>query len=78
MQVRCAWIQLCVSAEDNAVLADALAFAGECGRMKFVRPLYRALAHSAFGRAAGVAQFQRLQGTLHPIARKMVAADLGL
>ena len=78
MQVRCAWIQLCISAGDDVVLEDALAFAAECGRMKFVRPLYKSLHHSAIGKTAGLEQFLRLQDTLHPIARKMVAADLGL
>jgi hypothetical protein len=78
VQVRCEWAQLCIAAEDVAVLQDALAFAAECGRMKFVRPLYKALHHSTVGKAAGMEQFVRLQDTLHPIARKMVAADLGV
>jgi leukotriene-A4 hydrolase len=78
VQVRCEWAQLCIAAEDSAVLQDALAFAAECGRMKFVRPLYKVMHHSTIGKAAAMEQFLRLQHTLHPIARKMVAADLGV
>lgn len=78
VQVRCEWVQLCIAAEDAAVLQDALAFARESGRMKFVRPLYQSLHLSTIGRAAGLQQFLALHPTLHPIARKMVAADLGV
>jgi hypothetical protein len=78
LQVRCAWLQVCITAEDEAALGDALAFAAEQGRMKFVRPMYKALHYSQMGQAAADEQFRKLQDTYHPIARKMVAADLGM
>ena len=71
-----AWLKVCIAAEDDAALEDALAFAREQGRMKFVRPLYKALHKSKMGKDKAFAQFQELQDTYHPIARKMIAADL--
>ena len=78
LQVRIKWLQLCIKAEDAAALPDALAFAGEQGRMKYVRPLYAALASSKMGKDAAVEQFVRLRSTYHPICAKMVAGDLKL
>ena len=78
MQVRCAWLLLCIGAEDAAALDDALAFAREQGRMKFVRPLYKALYKSKMGRKAAVDQFKDVRTMYHPIAAKMVASDLKL
>lgn len=56
----------------------AAAFLSSVGRMKYVRPLYRALARSAVGKQAALDTFAANAGKLHPIARKMVAADLGV
>ena len=78
MQVRCAWLLLCIGAEDEAALQDALAFAREQGRMKFVRPLYKALYKSKMGKQAALDQFQEVRTMYHPIAGKMVASDLKL
>ena len=77
-QVRCKWLLLCIGAGDAAALNDALLFAREQGRMKFVRPLYSALYKSKMGRAAAVAQFVRVRAAYHPICAKMVAQDLKL
>lgn len=46
--------------------------------MKFLRPTYRALYRSKMGRQAALDIFREAQAGYHPIARKMVAADLGL
>jgi leukotriene-A4 hydrolase len=78
LQVRCAWLLLCINAEDEAALPDALTFAAEQGRMKYVRPLYKALFKSKMGKQAAVQQFERKSAMYHPIARKMVAHDLQL
>jgi leukotriene-A4 hydrolase len=78
VQVRCKWLLLCISAEDAAALEDALAFAREQGRMKYVRPLYDSLYRSKMGKDAALEQFQVVRGTYHPICAKMVASDLKL
>lgn len=48
------------------------------GRMKYLRPLYRALYRSKMGRQLALDTFQAARASYHPIAQKMVAADLGL
>lgn len=57
----------------------AVAFLGAVGRMKYLRPLYRALVKSGqSGRDAALAAFEANKDKYHPIARKMAAADLGV
>ncbi len=46
--------------------------------MKFLRPLYRALSKSKMGRQLALDTFAEVGGSYHPIAKKMVAADLGV
>jgi leukotriene-A4 hydrolase len=46
--------------------------------MKYLRPLYRALSRQPGAREAAVAAFEGNRAAYHPIAAKMVAADLGL
>ncbi|KAI3426280.1 hypothetical protein D9Q98_008653 [Chlorella vulgaris] len=79
-EIRSAWFQLCINAGDDAVLPGVEAFLQEQGRMKFLRPLYRALNNSKSGTAkkAAVETFERNKRSYHPIAAKMVAVDLKL
>jgi leukotriene-A4 hydrolase len=76
VQVRCAWLLLCMRAEDEAALQDALAFAKEQGRMKYVRPLYKALFQSKMGKQPALQQFREVRSMYHPICEKLVASDL--
>mmetsp|Transcript_3711 Transcript_3711/g.5398 ORF Transcript_3711/g.5398 Transcript_3711/m.5398 type:complete len:94 (-) Transcript_3711:431-712(-) len=46
--------------------------------MKYVRPLYRALSASKFGKSVALDTFLQNADFYHPIARKMVASDLGV
>jgi leukotriene-A4 hydrolase len=49
------------------------------GRMKYLRPLYRSLKLcKEGGKAFAEETFQKTRGMYHPIAEKMVAADLGV
>ncbi len=48
------------------------------GRMKFVRPLYRALHESEMGRDLAVDAFLKNKDFYHPICAKMIASDLKL
>lgn len=67
---------MCFFAEDDAVVPLAVQFLKEQGRMKFLRPLYRALYKSKMGKDIAVQTFQESRQSYHPIAAKMVAADL--
>ncbi len=79
-EIRAAWLRLRCGAGDEAALEDARAFLLEQGRMKYLRPLFRALRASRAPalRAAARAIFAQARGGYHPIAAKMVAQDLGL
>lgn len=48
------------------------------GRMKFVRPLFRALHESEMGRDLAVDAFLKNKDFYHPICAKMIASDLKL
>jgi leukotriene-A4 hydrolase len=79
-EVRCAWLRLRLGAGDAAALPDARAFLTEQGRMKYLRPLYRAMKRSknAALRDAATDIFGAAREGYHPIAAKMVAQDLGV
>lgn len=70
------YLQLAVAAEDDSVLSVAVAFLTSQGRMKFVRPLYRALHQSHMGRDLAVQVFLDHADFYHPICAKLVATDL--
>jgi len=77
-EIRSRWYRLCIQAEYDPILPHALGFLREQGRMKFTRPLYRALHKSKFGKDAAVKQFTEYRNTYHAICAKMVAKDLGV
>lgn len=77
-EIRGSWYKLAVNAEDDAVLPLTVQFLKEQGRMKFLRPLYRALYKSKMGKDVAVQTFQESRQSYHPIAAKMVAADLNV
>lgn len=60
------------------MLPLAVQFLKEQGRMKFLRPLYRALFRSKMGKQAALDTFKEAGRSYHPIAAKMVASDLGV
>lgn len=75
-EIRFRWYKVCVQSEYEKVLQASLNFLTEQGRMKFVRPLYRALFKSKFGKDAAVSTFKENRNIYHGIASKMVAKDL--
>ncbi|CAK4411901.1 unnamed protein product [Aphanomyces euteiches] len=77
-EVRLRYQTLCIRAEHGAILPQVEVFLKEQGRMKFVRPLYRDLYKSKFGSDAARRIFLEWKDNYHPIARKMIAKDLGL
>lgn len=80
-EIRCAWYLLCIKAGDKTVLPMVTEFLEEQGRMKYVRPLYRALRTSGKldgGRQVAVETFEKVKRKYHPICAKMCAVDLQL
>ncbi|MEW5318023.1 MAG: hypothetical protein WDW38_009277 [Sanguina aurantia] len=77
-EIRLSWYLLAIKSECEEVLPQVVEFLTSQGRMKYLRPLYRALKRSKMGSQLAQDTFRELRGTYHPIAQKMVAADLGL
>ena len=75
---RAAWYRLAISAEDPDVLPHVADLLRTQGRMKYLRPLYRALMRSKMGKALALETFTECKNSYHPIAQKMVGSDLGL
>jgi len=66
------WLTLALKSGYLAVLPRVERVVAEVGRMKYLRPLYTALAVDAQTRAQGEAWFARNRASYHPIARQMV------
>ena len=66
----------CEQLRADFIVPDVVAFVTSMGRMKFVRPLYRALAGWPEQKAAAASTFAAHADSYHPIARKMLAQDL--
>ncbi|KAL7533149.1 hypothetical protein ACHAWF_004363 [Thalassiosira exigua] len=67
---------IAVEAEDESIIPLVVQFITAQGRMKFVRPLYRALFRSKMGKDVAVSTFLENKDFYHPIAAKMIATDL--
>jgi aminopeptidase N len=67
-EILSAWLQLALESEYTPALARAEAFLGEVGRMKYLKPLYRALARRPETRDRARAIFERFRHGYHPIA----------
>jgi leukotriene-A4 hydrolase len=67
-EILSAWLQLALESEYTPALARAEAFLGEVGRMKYLKPLYRALARRPETRGRARAIFERFRHGYHPIA----------
>lgn len=67
---------IAVEAGDESIIPVVVRFITSQGRMKFVRPLYRALYRSSMGKDIAVSTFLENKDFYHPIAAKMLAADL--
>ena len=82
-EIRCSWYLLRIRAGDASVLPEVDSFLSEQGRMKYLRPLYKAIFSqtSGFdpdGKTQARDLFAKHKGLYHPIAAKMVASDLGV
>lgn len=72
------WQMLCLLSEAEWIVPHVVSFITTQGRMKFVRPLYRSLHGSQVGATIARQTFEAHHEMYHPIAKKMVAQDLGV
>ncbi len=79
-EIKFRWQSLCLQCEVQWIVPHAVAFLASQGRMKFVRPLYRALKNARVGENGRIARetFKANATKYHPIARKMIAQDLNV
>jgi leukotriene-A4 hydrolase len=71
-----AWLTLALQSGYRAVLPRVDEVLGAVGRMKYLRPLYTALARDPATRALARETFDRHRAGYHPIARQMVEGVL--
>lgn len=70
--------RLAIAAEDKDIIPVVVRFITTQGRMKFTRPLYKALYRSNMGSELAVETFLKHKEMYHPICTKMVASDLSV
>jgi leukotriene-A4 hydrolase len=79
-EIRFRWLMLhlqnTIEIVPSFILENLIQFITSQGRMKFVRPLYRAMRKSIQTRVQAVETFQVYKEMYHPIARKMIESDL--
>ncbi|KAJ4265585.1 Leucyl aminopeptidase yscIV [Fusarium torreyae] len=76
VEILSAYYLIALKAQDSAIYQDAATLLGRVGRMKFVRPLFRAL--NKVNRQLALDTFEKNKDFYHPICKGMVEKDLGL
>ena len=75
-EIKAKWLLLCLQSNHSKYYQDAVDFATKVGRMKFVRPTFRALFQAVGGKDLAVKSFTENRSFYHPICATMVARDL--
>ncbi|KAJ9615028.1 Leucyl aminopeptidase yscIV [Cladophialophora chaetospira] len=74
VEISARYYQVALKANDQSIKNFVVKLLGEVGRMKFVRPLYRALMKMDY--EVAVETFEKNKDFYHPICRGLVAKDL--
>jgi cytochrome b involved in lipid metabolism len=77
-EVKFIWQKLCLDSEAPWIVKHVVDFVTTQGRMKFVRPLYKALRYSKVGAYAAITTFAKYANVYHPICKKMVSKDFAV
>ena len=75
-EVLVAWLTLAVLSGYAPALPRVEEVLGKVGRMKYLRPLYQALAKAPATRALARRRFEAVKAGYHPIARQVVEGVL--
>lgn len=76
VELKTAFYRIALAAKDESSYQGVSDLLGHVGRMKFVRPLFRAL--NKVDRKLALETFEKNREFYHPICRAMVAKDLGV
>lgn len=79
-EIKLGWYMICLECGDESILPEVEDFLGAQGRMKYLKPLYRALFRSSIPNAQTHARdlFQKNSAHYHPIAIHMCSGEVGL
>ncbi|MBK8217570.1 MAG: M1 family metallopeptidase [Myxococcales bacterium] len=77
LEIAVSWLVLACESGYSPVLPRVKEVLGSIGRMKYLKPLYRALARRDETRALAKELFAEYRGTYHPIAQQVVGGMLG-
>jgi leukotriene-A4 hydrolase len=77
-EIRHRWQMVNLAAEREVIFPEVVAFVTTMGRMKYVRPLYRALFKTKNGKTLAQETFKKHKSFYHPICAAMVEKDLML
>lgn len=75
-ELKTSYYLIALNAGDSSCSGGVVELLGSVGRMKFVRPLFRAL--NKFDRKLALETFEKYRDFYHPICRSMVQKDLGI
>lgn len=70
------YCMVAVQCGDEGIYSVVVRFITSQGRMKYIRPLYRAMFASSTGREIAIDTFLKHKDFYHPIASKMIAYDM--
>ena len=76
MEVKVSWLRLAITSHHDAVLPEVERVLSSVGRMKYLVPLYVALAERPDQRPLALQIFERASAGYHPIAREVVQRKL--
>lgn len=76
-EVLASWLTLACESGYAAVLPRVEEVLAQTGRMKYLKPLYRALAERAETKPLAQSLFAKLHGQYHPIAQQVIGSLLG-
>ena len=74
VELKSAYYLIAIKAQDTTCYAGAVELLGQVGRMKYVRPLFRAL--NKVNRPLALETFEKNKEFYHPICKGMVEKDL--
>ncbi len=77
-EILCKWLVMAIDNGYEAVYDKSRAFLGSIGRMKYLKPMYKALSENPKSEALAVKIFDEHKGMYHPIARGGLEAILGV
>lgn len=75
-EIKLRWQLICLQCDAEWIIPHVVEFITTQGRMKFVRPLYRALYECENGSSIALDTFEKFSAIYHPIARKMIGSSL--